>query len=324
MYKALKYIPALPKLEDNTKKNLLVGGLILGALYYGKKWLDEKIKSDADSQVADKPEAAQAKALRAAMNRSGVSWLMWTDGTNSEAIYKIAEQITDYKAVSEFYKSQNQGASLEDDLISEISADGFQKFLALASQGKTGEKKYAKVRTDVPAGHWVITTAQANVRRTPKKEPGWMPGSNIVREVSTNYALGASTGKFAYDEKNDVTFIEFYTLDTKKQKHFFFVALSQVKFMTNADWKALQNTPNKIPLQLLAGTGANQQMQLVSARPCLIYSEENKALYTAPANLILGFPVLELTTGSATRVKFLTVQGFTRWVNKADTKTIER
>jgi len=324
--KALKYAPTLPQLEDKTKQRLLIGGVILGALYFGKKWLDGKIKDNADSQVADKPAAAQAKALRAAMNRSGLSWLMWSDGTNTEAIYQIAEQITDYQAVSDFYKEQNKdtGSKLEDDLISEISAEGYQKFLALASKGKTGDKKYAKVREDIVTQQWVITTAEANIRKTPKKESRWMPGNNIIKTVPANTAIGSSTGKFAYDEAGDVTFIEFYTFNAKKQKVFFYVAKSQVKYMLNSEFQKLAQTPNKIPFVTLAGVTEESPKQIISTRPATIYSPEKKPLYTAAANLILGSPIMELNTGKEILIQFKTVQGLIRWVNKADTKTVER
>lgn len=317
----LKYAPVMPVVQDKTKLRILAGAIILGGLYYGKKLYTTYQKKNSDRLVAESPEKAQALLLRSALSPT---WLWYLSEADKNKLFEVAEQINDYKAVSTEYGNETEGRSLEDDLKFKLSAEGLSKFLALASKGKTGDKKYAKVRTDIPAKQWVITIAEANIRKTPVLQSKWLPANNIVATVPANKSIGVSTGKFAYDENGDVTFIEFSTFNSKRQKVFYYVAKSQVAYKSGPEMEKLDKTRDKIPFVLLNGVSDNQQNQLVSLRPCIIYDENKNALFTSAANLILGFPVMEINTGNETLIQFKTIQDKIRWVNKAYTKTVAR
>lgn len=322
----------IPKIElpEGAGAKLVKAGLIVGALFLGKKLLSDAAKDSADKNLDTDPAAGHARSLNAAMNPSGVSWMRNIDGTNTEAIYEIGAQITALDKVEDYYKAQTEGRILFDDLTSEIGADGLQKFLALASKGKTGDAKFAKVRSDIPANRWVITTARANIRKTPKKESNLNPFNNIVGLVPKGRSIGVTTGKFAYDESNDVTFIEFFTFAVRAKtnaKIYFYVAKSQVEFLTNEEKKAREAKSGKIIPEILGSLESsteNHQTQAVSIRPAIIYDEQFKELLIAPYNIIIGFPIMTLNTGKETFIKFQTVEGKIRWVKAKDVRIENR
>lgn len=316
-----QYIP-----EGLTDKLLKVGAAAI-LFFIGKKMLDKKAEDSADSQIDKNPAAGQARMLNAAMNPSGFNWMRTFDGTSADAIYMIAPQITDLDAVKDFYKAQTQGRVLHEDLINELGAEGYDKFLTLATKGKSGSPKYSTIRKDIPANLWIVTLADANIRKTAKKESKFLPNNNIVKLVSKGKSIGITTGKYAYDESNDVTFIEFFTLGVKdKIKHYFYVAKSQVELLNKAEKDKREKTA-KIPFELLAGlsdVADSPQMQVVCIRPTMIYTEQFAPIQLLPKNIIIGFPLLTLDTGKGQYIKVQTVQGFIRWVKQEDTITQRR
>ncbi|MGZ3999399.1 MAG: DUF4213 domain-containing protein [Mucilaginibacter sp.] len=308
-----------------------IGGAAVG-VYFLKKWYEnwagQKAKEYADGKLDSDPDAAIARGLMAALNPSGYNWLRWVDGAHPDTIYELAEKITDYKKVQDFYKGLTENnRNLDDDLTTKLGDQGFQKFLAIATKGKTGLKKYAKTRDDIPTNYWVVTTKDANVRTTAENKSRLNPWNNIVKKVAKGKIVGISTGKFIYDEPNDVTYIEFYTMGTKKPgKVFFYVAKSQVEYLTNAQKQAREKS-GKIPLEILAGLEGEAdtpQTQLVSRRACTIYDENFKPVLNAPKNIILGFPLMNLRTENNEYVKFKTIQGNVRWVAVADARVENR
>lgn len=324
----MKYkIPNI-NLPEGFGPKLLKAGLLVGAFFLGKKLIKDAAKDNADKNLDTDPAAGQARSLNAAMNPSGVSWMRTFDGTNNDAIYSIAEQVDKLDKVEDYYKAQTQGRILFDDLTSEIGADGLQKFLGLATKGQTGAKKFSKVRTDIPTNKIVFTTAEANIRKTAKLESKFLPFNNIVRLVAKGRTLGVSTGKFAYDEKNDVTFVEFYNFSAKsgfKTKVYFYVAKSQVEFISVEEKKKREKGGNTTEVfQGLNGITDNMRTQAVSIRPTMIFDENFKELLIAPYNIIVGFPIMTLTTQNGDYIKFQTVEGNIRWVKAKDVKIENR
>jgi hypothetical protein len=317
-------------LPEGAGAKLVKAALVVGALFLGKKLLASAAKNSADKQLDTNPAAGQARALKAAMNPSGFDILRKFDGTDTDAIYNTAEQIANLDDVQKFYKSQTEGRDLMDDLQDEIGAEGINKFLALASKGKTGDKKFAKVREDIPAQRIIITTADANIRKTPKVQSKYLPFNNIVKLVPRGHVVGVTTGKFAYDEKDNVTFIEFFTFTRKsnfKDRVYFYVAKSQVELITLEEKKKREAKSGTYVTEILAGVNgdaAPMQTQLVSVRPAKIYDENFIEVVTAPYNIIVGFPVMTLNTKGDNYIKFLTVQGKLRWVKAKDVRTENR
>jgi len=119
--------------SDNRGK-IINGLLVVGGVYlayrFGKKIIGDINKTSAQAQTDDKPSVRQAMTLRNAMNRSGVSWMMSSDGTNEQLILDTARQISDLDEVSKNYRDLYQ-SNLLDDLQRELSAEDYSKFLTL-------------------------------------------------------------------------------------------------------------------------------------------------------------------------------------------------
>lgn len=311
-------------LFDQNKKLLIKAGLSAAALLVARELYYSYQKKQAESNLDNNPATAQASALNTAFNPSGFSWLRPFDGTSVPAIMALAPQITDLDEVSKQYNALTSGRTLHDDLESELGPDDLQKFYSLASKGKTGSWYYAKESTtNVPANYWVFTIADANVRRTPKREAK-LVGNNIVKMVGKGKILGATTGKFGYDEPNKTMFIEFWTLLTKENKRVtYFVAKSQIELVSNADKLARDKKQGVTPLELIEGIngkdmgGVEQNYEVFTIAVSPIYNEKFKKIGIVPRNTIIGFPLMSLDTGKGKYLQVKTVQGFIRWV-KAD------
>lgn len=311
------------KFHSNEDKDLLIkagAGLVL--LWLGNKLLKNLKKDGTESRVESDPSVGQAQSLRQAMNPSGNEWMRKFDGTTTEAIFSVAREITDIEAVRKAYKNL-YNTSLYEDLQGELSASDYQKFLSLATKGKAGSQNYAPKRSDIKPNYWVITTADANIRKTPVKESKYNPFNNILKVVSKGKIVGATTGKFVYDEANDVVFIEFWTYTTKKEKKTFYVAKSQVELVEHKE-KLNREKQGKIPLEVLEGIEhiESNTHEVISVVQAEIYTENFQQVGTAPKGVIIGFPIMTLDTGKGKYIKVKTVQGLLRWI-KAEKAVIK-
>jgi hypothetical protein len=318
------------KFHTDPNKDLLIkAGVGVVLVWLGNKLRINLKKENEQSKITENPEVAQAQGLRQAINPSGYEWLRKTDGTKEEEVFAIAKEITDIKAVVASYKSQYSDAkkliqaSLYDDLQAELSATDYQKFLSLATKGKAGSHNYASKREDIPINNWVITKAQTNIRKTPVKESKYLPGNNILKLVELGKLVGITTGKFVFDESNDVVFVEFWTFNPKKEKKTYYVAKSQVELISN-DEKKKREAKEKIPLEVLQGidNSSSPQEEVISIEEIEIYNEHFKHIATAPKGLIIGFPIMTMDTGKGMYIKVTTVQGLIRWV-KAEKAVIK-
>lgn len=315
--------------KDKDTAYKFIGALIL--LYLGNKMIASIRKNTSDNQMDTSPEAGQAVTLRQAVNPSGNWWMRRFDGTDKAAIFNIASEIKDMDSVKNHFRAQTDGGDLYEELQAALSPDEYQKFLALASKGKTGSWYYTDKQPEkVPVNHWVITKLPANVRTSPENIHYlriW--NGNIVKKaVPKGMILGISTGKFKYDEANKVVFIEFYTFTTKKGRQTYYVAKSQVELVPDAE-KKKREKQSKIPLQVIEGVFENVSKGgdlsidkiVVTTSITTVYNENFVKTGMAPRNIILGHLIMTLDTGKGKYLKIKTIQGLLRWIS-ADTATI--
>jgi hypothetical protein len=316
--------------DDKTKDTLLkAGGLV--ALYFIVNKFDSQHKKDiADEDMANNPAASQAAAIKTLLRPYGAMWMRFIVGVNVDEIMRVAGQISNLNEVNDYYKKLigDDNGSINDDLELCLGPELHQKFLSLATKGKTGSWYYTKESTNVPANYWVITKSDTNVRRTPIMQSRLFLNDNIVKTVPRDKILGASTGKFAYDEANKVLFIEFWTLLKAENKRVtYFVAKSQVELVSNAEKLAREKKQGKINLEIIEGflgsTGEFSQ-EVVSTSQAIIYDEKFNKVSLAPANTIIGFPLMTLNTGKGKHIQVKTVQGLLRWVNADQAQIRER
>lgn len=71
-------------------------------------------------------------------------------------------------------------------------------------------------------------------------------------------------------------------------------------------------------------SGADYNTELITVAPVSILNEKFQQAGQSASGVILGYPIMELTTKDKVLVKFLTIDGTERWVNKQQTKTISK
>jgi hypothetical protein len=317
------------KIHSNEDVDLLLkaaSGLVL--FWLANKLINKLNKNTTEGQVENDPSVGQAQGLRQAINPSGNNWMKSFDGTDTKGIFAIAGQITDLEAVRIAYKKL-YNSSLYEDLQAELTASDYQKFLGIATKGKAGNQNYAPTRVDIPPKQWVITTSEAYIRKTPVKESKFMYGNNIIKLASKGKILGATTGKFVFDEKNDTVYIEFWTLNMKYQKKLFYVAKSRVELLSDKD-KIAREKQAKFEVELLEGVEAVNNIakmetptqRVISTEVLNVFDENFKFITKAVKGLIMGFPIMSLDTGKGKYLKIKTVEGKIRWI-KADKVVIQ-
>lgn len=312
--------------DKNLDALMKIGGSI--ALFFlGKKAFAKGRKSGAEADMDTNPSTGQAASLKQAMNPSGFRWMRFIDGTDKDAIFRVAGQITNLDDVKAKYKGLTDGGELYDDLEGSLSPDEFQKFLSLSTKGKAGSYYYAKKSENVPKNRWILTIKEANIRTSPKYINRNFPNHNIIKTVKPGVKLGGSTGNYVYDEKNKVLFVEFWTLSISGVKKTFFVAKSQIEFITT-DELAKREKSGKLPLVLFSGiagqeielSGIDPQQKLVTRSTALIYNENFQQVGLANKNTVLGFPIMTLDTGKGSFTQFETLQGQKRWVRSENAR----
>lgn len=133
---ARKVSSAAPAIEDQTddmaelKKKAISIGLTAMGIGVSALVLRKAIKKFREKRTEKRfnDEDQQALLLRSAMNPSGAKWLIHMDGTNEDAIYSLASQITNFKKVQKAYQNL-YGNSLLKDLQKELDTDDFSRFM---------------------------------------------------------------------------------------------------------------------------------------------------------------------------------------------------
>lgn len=306
------------KLLDYGIKAILVAGAVYGITKIAKHYQ----KNNTEHQVEKNPEVSQAMTIYSAMNPSGMDWMKKMDGTNTEAIFNTAQEITDLNKVQDAYRKL-YNSSLLDDLRQELSPEDYTKFLnTLKFNPNNINKGNNKPKIDFKKGSLVATKLQANVRKTPKNISKWSFDNNIIKLTEAGKFIGFATGKSEFDNSGagatGTLFVEIMSvaLDTKKQITFW-VAASQLQIISQADYKA-----RKYPFfflnekEVLNGfDGTQKRVIAFSAVPVL--DEKFRMIGIASPMQQLGYSVMELNDKKGNEyIKFITNQNKHHWVNK--------
>jgi hypothetical protein len=111
------------------KKRFIIA---IAAYFILRKWTTDAAKSKSESEIQSGLGYTNANALaglyKAALNPSGVEFLMGTDGTDESLIYELAAKTKSYKAVYDAYKIQFK-RDLTVDLKSELGTDEYKRFI---------------------------------------------------------------------------------------------------------------------------------------------------------------------------------------------------
>ena len=201
------------------QQQALRGILIAGGLYLGYR-VGSSIVEDLRArhtalQADNSPSVQQALALRSAMNPSGMSWLMWADGTDEAAIRQLAGQIRNLDEVITAYRSLYRSELLED-LQGELSNEQFQSFLTTVSNNRINANPGSSTAGQgayTSPGRLVVAKKTVYVRTSPdaSNHGAWyevLSERNIFRTAKAGDFIGYATGRQHYDSTNGVKFME--------------------------------------------------------------------------------------------------------------------
>jgi hypothetical protein len=328
---------------QSNQSKIVNGILVLGGIYItyrlGKKIIDGINKKDTQTKADDSPEVRQAMALRSAMNPSGISWMMSFDTTNTSSVLDTAKTITKLDSVGTAYKNLYQN-NLLDDLQNELSTSDYQKFLTIVSgnqnkdvsNGGTAAVQYAK------ANQLVVTKKEVYLRTSPDATNHgriyeMFSNKNIIRLAKPGEFLGYATGRQAFDEVNNVKFIEVaYVINgakapaslkqKNKQRVSYWVSssinyvdvfpyyknmfdaypatMSLVGWMKPTDYFTLKGLPMPRLLTKVLTPVLNDRMVTIN--------------YAQP-NMVLGQLIMSMDTGENQFMQFKTVDNTLRWVD---------
>lgn len=319
--------------KDSIKNKLLdygVKAVLLGGAVYGLHALYQQYQKDhTEQQVEQKPEVGQAMALYSAMNPSGMEWMRKFDGTNTEAVFATANEISDLNKVMAAYK-QLYNSSMLDDLRQELSPDDYTKFLNTLkfSPANTNKGTDNKPKNNFINGTPLITKLKSNLRRTPQNISHFSLNSNIIKLADAGKLIGFATGKSQFDNGSGTgigtLFIEIKSiaLDTSKPVTFW-IAASQLEAISKADY-----TARKYPFFFVNGKdtlsgidGYNQRVIAFQSVP--VMDEKFKMIGIAAPHQVLGYSIMELNDKKGNEyIKFITNQRKQHWVNKKFVKVI--
>ncbi len=344
-------IPVLPISKEQQQK-ILRGLMIAGGLYLGYRVTSKAIKnmrSRNTSVLADQsPEVRQAMGLRSAMNPSGVSWLMWSDGTNEDAIAQIASQITNLDAVATAYRNL-YGKELIQDLQGELSTDKFNAFLQTISNNRINNSSGSSSNSTSSSGAYtapqrmIVAKRSVFVRTSPDASyhGAWYEvgeNKNIYKTASPGEFIGFATGKQHFDSKNNVKFIEVAfrvgagapgSLASKVgQSMLLWVSASSnyvAQFTSESSLaQAYPNARNQLSYMLpIPGLGwlSAPGSRIITTQPAMVLGEKFEPVSQVPGEVLLGYPVISLDGNSMHYTLVRTLEGTDRWINSNHIRT---
>jgi hypothetical protein len=344
------------EVAQNNRGKIINGLLIVGGTYlvyrFGKKIIGDINKGAAQSQADDKPSVRQAMNFRSGLNRSGVSWLVSTDGTNEKLIFDTARTVTDLDEVSKNYKDLYQ-SNLLDDLQRELSSDDYSKLLTIVSTNpnKNTKKGGAAPITFAKKSNLVIAKKEVTIRKSPDASNHgafyeMFSENNIIRKAQSGEFIGYATGNQHFDEVNNVKFIEVgyvvngakapSNLKSKdKQKYLFWVSASSnyveifdfYKPMFDRYPASEKLTPWMKPLDYFEGGDKTvkgiSSTKIITQQSAQVLDDKFRVIAVVTPNTFLGTLIMSLDTGKGIFHRFKTVDNTERWVNARLTKRYE-
>lgn len=331
-------------------KRLLVGGVAIGIggfLLYklGRKIITGMQQRSTENLADDSPEVRQAMALRSAINPSGASWMKSFDTTNTTALFDTAKQIKNLDEVGSAYRKLYDDDLLQD-VQKELSASDYQKFLTIVSanpnkSGGSAPESFAK------KSQMVVAKAEVFLRTSPDASyheaiyQAFSSNKNIIRKAKAGEFLGYATGKQAYDDKNNVKFIEVGYLVKREglpsslkayagKSYTYWVSSSSnyvdifqfYKNMYAAYPGTQQESSYKKPLDYYSSLKGLISQAVITKRATQILDDKMQPLVPVPPQTLLGQYLVTFDTGRVKFIKFRTVDNTERWV-KADFVTIK-
>jgi hypothetical protein len=338
-------------ISSETQQKVIRGLVIAGGLYLGYRLTNKALllwRERQTSALADeRAEVRQAMGLRSAMNPSGISWLMWSDGTNENAISQIASQIQDLDFVATSYRNL-YGDDLLKDLQSELSTSQFNAFLQTVSNNRINTQSgnasgQSSTGAYTAPQRLVVAKQSVFVRTSPDASyhGAWYEigeNQNIFKSAKTGEFIGYATGKQHFDSKNNVKFIEVaYKIGplapaSLKSKigitRLLWVSASANytdQFTTVAAMEARYPTTKGVTKYYLPITGLGwlsaPGSRVITRQTTKVMDQQFRGIAMVKPGVLMGYPVMSLDGHDAHFTLVRTLEGNDRWLATKDIQT---
>ena len=331
---------------------VLAGGLYLGYRLTRRALEDRRARNT--SVLADQsPAVRQAMSLRSAINPSGVSWLMWADGTNEAVVQQVASQIQNLEEVGRAYRNL-YAADLLPDLQKELSTSLFDGFLQTVSSNRVNTASGQPFQA-TPQGAFtspmklIVAKKAVFVRTSPDASyhGAWYEAfegeKNIFATAQPGEFIGYATGRQHFDAKNGVKFIEVtrsvvagplpaaWQAESGQTRVLWVSASANYTDQFADEASLVARYPQHMGVTSYvrpapAGVGgwmAQHGQRVITQRPTHVMNQRFQRLGSVPSGTLLGYPVMELTGARPDQRWTLvrTVEGRDRWVSTDDITT---
>jgi hypothetical protein len=321
-----------PKKPAQTRvvQGLFIAGGLYASFLLGRKLVRSLQTRNTQAMVDQSPVVRQAMSLKSAMNPSGTSWLMWSDGTKEDAIRQIATQITNMDAVNRAYRNLYQRELLSD-LQSELSTADLNAFLQTVASNRVNSSSSSSTNSNgayTTATKLVVAKKNVYVRTSPDASyhGAWYEvngNKNIHKTAKPGEFVGYATGKQHYDSKNNVKFIEvaYRMASTGESKILWISSSSLYVDQFDSEAKMLARYPSNKGItqiyQAISGLGwlSSPGSRVITRCPAQLYNKQFHPFQRVKSQVLLGYPVMKLAGKNNQYTLVRTVQGLDRWVD---------
>ena len=342
--------PSLPISSENQKR-VIRGLVIAGGLYLGYRltskalllWRERQTSALADERA----EVRQAMGLRSAMNPSGISWLMWSDGTREDAISQIASQIQDLDFVATSYRNL-YGEDLLKDLQSELSTNQFNAILQTVSNNRINTQSgnpsgQSSTGAYTAPQRLLVSKKNVFVRTSPDASyhGAWYEigeNKNIFRIAKVGEFIGYATGKQHFDSKNNVKFIEVaYKIGSGAPANMASqVGQSRLLWISSSSnftdqFTSVSSMETRYPstkgvtkyLLPISGLGwlSAPGSRVITQAQTRVMDEQFRGIGVVEAGVLMGYPVMSLEGPNMHFTLVRTLEGHDRWIAYNDILT---
>jgi hypothetical protein len=215
-------------------KYIALGVLTLGGYFFYKKWNDDRLLKQNNTQAAEDNSANLASQIHAE-NRA-----TYTEDSVQLGLFR---QITDYKKTQDSYLKASGGKDMLEDTRKHVSSGAYQQILNILGIKGGAIKATSQAATDVQSNpnkpSWVVAKVDARIRKTPKAGSAvFTLRPNIIGTAKGNTLIGfvdqatlkKNGGKLFYDDENSVFFLPVFVFDDKNMRRYYtaYVAVSTV------------------------------------------------------------------------------------------------
>ena len=239
--------------KSKTKPIVKIGAgvLIAAATTYGTiKTVKFIKKRNAEKRAGSDINVQQAMLLKSAMNPSGVSSLMWGDGTKESAIKNVASQITDLNKVIKEYRNL-YSRNLLQDLQNELNNNDYATFINSVSNSGTQIASDGVQVIKTNGRNWVCVRRDTKVYKylkdfsIPFADNQEIPANSIIRGIFT----GKIIDTYGLTTLNHIKAAQIAVKTASNEYIYIYADVTDLLFVTKDEYRQIKNKySNKVTI----------------------------------------------------------------------------